>query len=83
VTRHGWSIADALYAVVNPSSTDVGGLANVLTEAGIRDTRQQGQAGVSTYAGPRGGMKVRTGGSGGTGYFDLVRTNIAEMRRFG
>ncbi len=83
VTRHGWSISDALYAMVNPHPDDVSGLGRILAEKGIRDVRSEGDRNVSIYSGPRGGMKVRSGGSGGTGYYDLVRTTIDQMRRFG
>ena len=79
VTRHGWPVSDALYSVVNPSETDVSGLARVLDRYGLTDPRSAGDPGVGTYsltgAGVGyGGMKVRS-----ENYVRLVSTAIEAM----
>ncbi len=79
VTRHGWPVSDALYSMVNPSETDVSGLARVLDRYGLADPRSAGDPGVGTYsltgAGVGyGGMKVRS-----ENYVRLVSTAIEAM----
>ncbi len=79
VTRHGWPVSDALYGMVNPSETDVSGLARVLERYGLTDPRSAGDPGVGTYsltgAGVGyGGMKVRS-----ENYVRLVSTAIDAM----
>lgn len=78
----GWSIPDALYAVVNPSPTDVDGLAEVLAQHGIQDRRRESDPRVGIYSlaplGRSGGLKVRS-----EGYRELVSTTIDAMRQLG
>lgn len=79
VTRHGWPVSDALYSMVNPSESDVSGLARVLERYGLPDPRSAGDPGVGTYsltgAGVGyGGMKVRS-----ENYVRLVSTAIEAM----
>lgn len=76
---HGYSIPEALYAVVNPSSTDVGPLNAILEDAGFRDSnRGPNSSGVGIYSlrpiGKSGGMKVRGA------YGRMVTENISAMR---
>jgi len=75
VTRHCWDIADALFAVVSPSPAEVEALNDLLgTNRDPRDPR------VGVYSlrctGKGGGMKVA-----GSGYRNLILTNIEDMRR--
>lgn len=83
VTRHGWSIPDALYAMVYPSERDLEGLAEVLAEHGELDPRgvraigdaDVGQFSLSGAGVGVGGMKVRN-----ERYARLVVTVIEAMR---
>jgi hypothetical protein len=83
VTRHDWSISDALYAMVYPSDRDLEGLAEVLAEYGEVDPRgarvvgdpDVGQFSLSGAGVGVGGMKVRN-----ERYARLVTTVIEAMR---
>ena len=71
--RFGVPIQDAWYAVVDPSSSSVRGLADVLEEFGIDDRRSVGDAGVSLYAFERQGMRANS-----DGFRAYIRNNIEE-----
>ena len=75
VTEHGWSVPDALWAVVNPRETDTRGLGDVLASQGYNSRKTPSDPGVGAYAGRIGGMKARS-----EGYRNLITTNIAAMR---
>lgn len=61
-------IADAWYAVVNNRTTDLEGLATVLEEFGVHDSRYRSDPTVSLYTYNGSGMKVRS-----EGYMNYVR----------
>ena len=72
VAVHQWSIPDAFYAVVNPSTTDIENLEEILGYPPNLET-------TSIYAGEDGGMVVRYGGFQGVGYYNLVNSTIQEI----
>lgn len=78
VERHGWTIADALYAVVQPTRANVEGLAEILADKGIDDRRAPDDPGVGIYSlaplGRVGGLKTTS-----DSYANLVRTFIDEV----
>ena len=81
--RHGWTIPEALYAVVNPTERDVSGLSEVLHRRGYTDIRTVNSPGVGIYSrkyalGRGGGMKAHN-----DDYKELIDTNIALMQRYG
>lgn len=63
VTRHGWPIADAFYAVLYPSDQDTVGLAEILRNYGMVDHRLPSDPSVGFYSvsatGTSGGLKAR------------------------
>jgi len=77
ITRHGWDVADAFYAVVSPTSDQVEALADILAEFGIDDRRRPNDPGVGIYSlraiGMSGGMKA----AGDFG--NMIRQNISEI----
>ncbi|MCA9562831.1 MAG: hypothetical protein KC561_05040, partial [Myxococcales bacterium] len=82
VSRHGWSIPDALYAVVYPSERDVEGLGHVLQNLGFADSQrhldQETQLGRYSLSGSGvgvGGMKARN-----ERYARLVYTAVEAMQ---
>jgi len=76
--RHGWSISNALYAVVEPTGTNTNGLAEVLLQAGIDDWRDVSDPTVGIYSlaplNQIGGMKVNN-----ESYRQLVATTIGTI----
>jgi len=79
VTRHGWTVPDALYAVVNQTEEDLLGLGIVLQQYGYTDHRRtRYNDGVGIYAlrpiGRSGGMKARN-----EAYRRLISGNIEAV----
>lgn len=81
VMRHGWTIPDALYAVVVPTTLDVGELGRLLRAAGYNENRTVQTVGVGAYSlkplGLWGGMKVRGD------YGIIVRELIVDLQARG
>lgn len=78
VTRHGWTVTDAFFAVLYPYDTDLTGIRELFTEDGISIDVDDDL--VGKYSGAKnqghGGLKVRH-----ENYRTLVRTTIAEIEK--
>lgn len=79
VTRHGWTIADALYAVLRPTPKQVAALGRLLAANGIEDHRTLADSRVGIYS--PGGRAEKRGLKADTPPFEhLIQTTIDAMR---